>query len=74
MGQVNVNPGGSSGDSGAAAAAGVSAGMMMVIALAVIVLLLLAFFWLRPLVFGGGTDVNVNVRSSDLIDVFAAYL
>jgi hypothetical protein len=71
MGQVNVNTprDGSGSDT---AAAGMSAGMMVTLIIGVIVLLLLAFFVLRPLMFGGPADVNVNVRSSDVTDALAA--
>jgi hypothetical protein len=72
MGQVNVNPSRDGSGSDAAAAAGMSAGMMVTLIIGVIVLLLLAFFVLRPLMFGGPADVNVNVRSSDVTGALAA--
>ncbi len=68
MGQVNVNPP-SNGDGGAAAAAGMSMGMMLMVIIGIIVLLVIAYFLLRPLVFGGGTsNINVTVRSAELVD------
>ena len=68
MGQVNVNPGGSSGDG--AAAAGMGAGMMVMLVVGLIILLLVFWFLLRPMFFGGPANVNVNVRSQDVLDAF----
>jgi hypothetical protein len=70
MGQVNVNPPTRS-DGDGAAAAGMGAGMMMMLLIGLIVLLVLAYFLLRPLFFGGPANVNVNVRSSDLLGAIA---
>jgi hypothetical protein len=45
--------------------------MMMMLLIGLIVLLVLAYFLLRPLFFGGPANVNVNVRSSDLLGAIA---
>jgi hypothetical protein len=74
MGQVNVNPGPSRDSDAGEAVAGMSAGMMIMLAIGVIVLLLLAFFWLRPMFGGAPSDINVNVRSSELVDALLAYI
>ena len=67
MSQVNVNPGG--GDDGAgAAAAGLSAGLVLMLIVGLIVLLVVAYMVLRPLFAGGTSNVNVTIRSSDLLD------
>jgi hypothetical protein len=66
MGQVNVNTPPPADGSGGAAAAGMGMGMLMMVIIGVIVLLLIAFFVLRPMLFGGPANVNVNVRSSDV--------
>jgi hypothetical protein len=68
MSQVNVNPGGSTGDG--AAAAGMGAGMLMMLIVGLIILLLVFWFLLRPMFFGGPANVNVNVRSQDVLDAF----
>jgi hypothetical protein len=65
MGQVNVNTPGTSGDGGSGAAAGMS--MMLIVLVVVVVLALLFWFLLRPMLFGGPANVNVNVRSSDVL-------
>jgi len=69
MGQVNVNtPPPSDGGEGAAAA-GMGMGMLMMLIIGIIVLLLIAFFVVRPMLFGGPANVNVNVRSEDVTGV-----
>lgn len=73
MSQVNVNPGGSD-DSGAAAAAGMGTGMMLMLVIGVLILLVLAYFVLRPLFFGGTSNVNVNVRSSEIVDAIRYFV
>ena len=67
MGQVNVNTPRSTGDSGAGGAmAGMS--MMLIVLVALVVLALLFWFLLRPMVFGGPANVNVTVRSADVLN------
>jgi len=66
MGQVNVTPSGPSGDG--AAAAGMGTGMLMMLIIGLIILLLVFWFLLRPMFFGGPANVNVNVRSQDVLD------
>ena len=67
MGQVNVNTPGPAGDSGAGGAmAGMS--MMLLVLVVVVILALLFWFLLRPMFFGGPANVNVTVRSADVLN------
>ena len=73
MSQVNVNTPRNDGD-GAATAAGMGMGMMLMLVIGLIVVLVVGYFVLYPLLFGGGTaNVNVNVRSSGVLEAINAF-
>ena len=74
MSPVNVNPGGTSGNSDRSAAAGMSLGLIIGLIL-VLVLLLAAYYFLWPLLAGTPQppSVNVNVRTSGLTDALALF-
>lgn len=74
MGQVNVNTPDPRDDSGAAAAAGMGTGMMIMLLVGLILLLLLAWFVLRPMFFIEPANVNVTVRSAELIDLVSTFI
>lgn len=74
MSQVNVNTPRNDGD-GAAAAAGIGTGMLLMLVIGLILVLLVGYFVLYPLFFGGrAANVNVNVRSSGILEALNAFI
>jgi flagellar basal body-associated protein FliL len=71
MSQVNVNPG----NTPQSSSSGGSSAVLIVALIAIVLLLVLAYFVLWPMLSAQpqAPNVNVNVRSSDLLEGVLAY-